>query len=70
MKISISHSQHNLPFPSIKKLSPKILNLAICFGFQIIQFKIQEMAFKLCTKQSTEGKSREGKHNKICTMIG
>ena len=29
--------------------------------FGIIQFNVQVIAFKLCTKQSASGKSREGK---------
>ena len=31
----------------------------IRFGFRIKQFKIQEMAFKLFTKQSTVGKLKK-----------
>ena len=61
MKISIICSQHILPFSSIKKLCTKNLNLTIRLGFRIIQFTIQEMGFRLCTKQSAGGKSQESK---------
>ena len=61
MKISIIHSsQHSLPLLGIKKLC-KNLNLTICFGFPITQFRIQKVVFKLCTKQNTGKKSQEGK---------
>ena len=35
MKISIIHSQHSLPFSSIKMLSTKNLNLTIRFGYNL-----------------------------------
>ena len=44
-------------------------NLAIRFGSQIIQFRIQEMAFKLCTQQSVGGKSQEGKQLKFAPQL-
>ena len=66
MKISSIHSQHSLPFSSIKKkLCTKNLNFKIRFGFQIIQLTIQEMDFRLCNKQSAGGKSQEGKQLKF-----
>ena len=61
MKISIIHSQESFPFLSVNKLCTKNLNLTIGFGFGIIQFTIQEMAFRLCFKQTADGKSQEGK---------
>ena len=39
----------------------KYLNLTICLGFRIIQFTIQEMVFRLCTKQSAGRKSQESR---------
>ena len=67
----IYHSfQHSLPFLSIKKLCNKNLNLTIRFGFQIVQIRIQELAFNLCTQQSAYRKSREGKQLKLhCDWI-
>ena len=37
--------------------------------FQIIQFTIQEMAFRLCTKQSADGKSQEDKQLKFAPRL-
>ena len=56
VKVSISHSHHSLLFLSIKKLCTKNLYFTICFRFLIIQFTIQEMAFRLCTNQRAKGK--------------
>ena len=65
MKISIIHSQHSLPFLSIRILcnyAPKNLNLTILFRVSnYINLQIQEMAFKLCAKQSVGKKGQEGK---------
>ena len=58
MKISISLSQHSLPFSSFKMLYTKKHEFDNPFW---IQFSIQEMAFRLCTKQSAGWKSQEGK---------
>ena len=69
MKIFIIHSQHSLPFPSIKKLCTKNLNLTIRFGFWIIQFMIQKMAFRLFTNQSAGGKSQEIKQLKFAPQL-
>jgi len=69
MKISIIYSQHSLPFSSIKKLCTKNSNMTIRFGFRIIQFTIQEMAFRLFTKQSAGGKSKEGKQLKFAPRL-
>ena len=69
MKISTIHSQHSLPFSSIKRLCTKNLNLTIRFGFLIIQFMIQEMAFRLWTKQSAFGKSHEDKQLKFAPRL-
>jgi len=69
MKISIIYSQHSLPFSSIKKLCTINLNLKIRFGFRIMQFEIQEMAFKLCTLQSAGGKSQESEQLKFAPRL-
>ena len=69
MKISIINSQHSLPFSSIKKLCTKNLNLTVRFGFRIIQFTIQEMVFRLCTKQSAGVKRQEGKKLKFAPRL-
>ena len=59
IKISIIHSQHHsLPFSSIKMLCTKKLKFDNPFR---IQFTIQEIAFRLCTKQSAGGKSKKDK---------
>ena len=68
-KISIIHSQHSLPFSSIKKLCIKNLNLTIHFRFWVIQFTIQEKVFRLCTKQSAGVKSEEGKQLKFALRL-
>ena len=58
-----------LPFLSIKKLCTKSLNLTIRFGFRIIPFTIQEIIFRLCTKQSAGWKSQEGKQLKFALRL-
>ena len=69
MKISIIHSQHSLPFSSIKKLCTKNLILIIRFEFQIIQFTTQELAFRLFTKQSVVGKTQESEQLKFAPQL-
>ena len=69
MKISIIHSQHSLPFSSIKKLCTKNLILIIRFEFQIIQFTTQELAFRLFTKQSVVGKIQESEQLKFAPQL-
>ena len=46
MKISIIHSQHSLPFSSIKMLCTKNLNLTIRFGYNL-RFKKWLLDFAL-----------------------
>ena len=43
----------------LSKLCIKNLHLTIHLEFRIIQFTIQRMAFRLCTKQSAGWKSQE-----------
>ena len=69
MKISIIHSQYSLPFSNVKKLCTKNLNLTVRFGFRIIQFTIQEMVLRLCTKQSAGVKCQEGKKLKFAPRL-
>ena len=66
MKISIIQKQHSLPFSSIKVLCTKNLNLTIRFGYN---FSNQEMAFRLCTKQSSGGKNQEDKQLKLAPWL-
>ena len=46
------------------------LKFDIHFGFWIIQFMIQEMAFKICTKQRAGRKSYKGKQLKFAPLLG
>ena len=47
MKISIIHSQHSLPFWSIKMFCTKSLNLTIRFGYNFrIQFYQEDKQLK------------------------
>ena len=58
-------STASLPFSSIKM---HVMHQKLKFENPFrIKFMIQEMAFRLCTKQSVSGKS---KIIKICTTIG
>ena len=66
----IYHAQPaQLAFQALKSYPPKT-NLTIRFGFRIIQsFTIQEMAFRLCFKESMGGKSQEGKQLKFAPRL-
>ena len=64
VKISIIHSQHSLPFSSIKMLC----KLKFDNPFRI-QFTIQEMVLGLCTKQSTGENSQEDKQLKFAPQL-
>ena len=65
MELSITHNQHSLPFPSIKELCTKNLNLTFHFRFWIIQFLIQEIAFWLWANQSEGRNSQEGEGEQL-----
>ena len=66
MKISIIHSQHSLPFSSIKMLCTKNLNLTIRFGYNL-RFKKWLLDFAL--KARAGGKSQEDKQLKFAPRL-
>ena len=54
---------------NFQALKSKNLNLTICFGSWIIQFKIQEIVFKFFTQQSTGRKSQRDKQLKFAPQL-
>ena len=56
IKISIIHSQHSLPFSSIKMLCTKNFNLTICFGYNL-RFKKELFDFALSIVQAGKVKN-------------
>ena len=56
---------HKRHFQALKNYAPKIFNFTIHFGFQIIQFTIQEMVFR----PRAGGESHEGKQLKFAPQL-